>query len=88
MVFATRATERYRKEEDQEKGEEDEELRRKKAPEGLPVHLVGWQSDHISAALLSNGCSEFCCESPSSALSSKCSVLEQIIFVPYIRLLI
>lgn len=44
--------------------------------------------DHISAVLLSNGCSEFCCESPSSASSSKRLVLEQIIFVPYIRLLI
>lgn len=44
--------------------------------------------DHISPVLLSNGWSEFCCESPSFALSSKRLVLEQIIFVPYIRLLI
>lgn len=44
MVFATRATEGYRQEEKQEKGEEDEELGRKKAPEGLPLHLVGWQT--------------------------------------------
>lgn len=44
MVFATRATEGSRQKKSKEKGEGDEELQRKKAPEGLPMHLVGWQT--------------------------------------------
>ena len=54
------------------------------------ANALGGMADMIIflAMLLSNGLSEFCCESLSSPLSSKCLFLEQIIFVPYIRLLI
>lgn len=54
------------------------------------ANALGGMADMITflVTLLSNGLSEFYCESPSSTMSDKCLFLEQIIFVPYIRLLI